>query len=121
MTAVWHIGRMSKERAQRRAEREREAAIQQAARAAEAERRERRAARRRTFQRVLPGARRAGRPTGALARRRRVQIRLLVAVLVSLNVIVWVIRPDWPARLGALVLTLLVFPMLAVLTRPGRR
>ena len=91
---------MSKERAQRRAEREREAAIRAAARAAEAERQERRAARARTLKRhttdLLPRLRPVGRDTGALARRRRVQRGLLVALLLALNMLVWV----RPSRLG---------------------
>ena len=110
---------MSKERAQRRAEREREAAIRTAARAAEAERQERRAARTRALKRHttdrLPRLRPVGRDTGALARRRRIQRGLLVALLLALNVLVWVVRPDWEARLAALVVSLLAFPVLQVL------
>lgn len=110
---------MSKERAQRRAEREREAAIRTAARAAEAERQERRAARTRALKRHttdrLPRLRPVGRDTGALARRRRIQRGLLVALLLALNVLVWVVRPDWEARLAALVVSLLAFPVLQLL------
>lgn len=109
---------MSKERAQRRAAREREAALRTAARATEQERRERRAARKRALRaatsdriRLAP----VGRPTGSLARRRRLQDSMLVAVLACLNLLVWVVRPDWPARLGILVVTLLAFPVLRLL------
>ena len=109
---------MSKERARRRAEREREAAIRTAARAAAAERRERRQARRRrlgtaTVWRVPPPA--PGRPRGILARRHRQQTTGLVAVLVLLNLVVWVVRGDWAAVLGALVVSALVFPVLRLL------
>ena len=110
---------MSKERAQRRAEREREAAIRAAARAAEAERRERREARARAVRRQttdrLPRLRPVGRDTGALARRRRLQRGLLVALLLALNILVWVLRPDWEARLGAALVTVLAFPVLQLL------
>ena len=116
---------MSKERARRRAERERESAIKAAARAAEAERRERRAARARAVRRHttdrLPRLRPVGRDTGTLARRRRIQRGLLVALLVALNVLVWVVRPDWGARLGVLVVSVLAFPVLATLLIPTRR
>ncbi|HET6626904.1 MAG TPA: hypothetical protein VFG63_10995 [Nocardioidaceae bacterium] len=106
---------MSKERARRRAEREKEAAIRAAARAAEAERRERRAARRRTLRRITAGFGSTGRQTGILARRRRIQRSLLVALLVLLNLLVWMVRPDWEARLAALIVSVLAAPVLGTL------
>jgi Flp pilus assembly protein TadB len=112
---------MSKERARRRAAREHEAALRASARAAEAERRERRAARARTLQRAartLPRLHPVGRPTGTLARRRRVQRSLLLALLVAANVLVWLVRPDWEARLAAVVVTVLAAPVLATLLLP---
>jgi len=115
---------VSKERAQRRAEREREAAIKAAARAAEAERRERRQARRQALRRATDRLRRLGgpsRPTGEPARRRRIQTSLLFALLVALNVLVWVARPDWRARLAALIVTVLAAPVLATVLIPRRR
>jgi Flp pilus assembly protein TadB len=116
---------MSKERAKRRAAREREAAVKTAARAAEAERRERRNARRRTVKHAttgrLPRLKPVGRPTGTLARRRRVQTSLLLTLLFAVNVLVWVVRPDWAARLGVLVVTVLAAPVLAVLFIPRHR
>jgi Flp pilus assembly protein TadB len=116
---------MSKERARRRAERERESAIKAAARAAEAERRERREARKRALRRAtsdrLPGFRPVGRDTGTLARRRRVQRGMLVVLLVALNILVWFVRPDWEARLAALVVSVLAFPVLQLLLLPSRR
>jgi len=45
----------------------------------------------------------------------RVQRGLLVALLLALNVLVWVVRPDWEARLAALVVSLLAFPVLQLL------
>lgn len=97
-----------------------------AARAAEEERRERTAARKRSVRRPSRTAPtfllgdRAGQQTGVLARRRRTRIWLLIAFLVAVQVLVWLIRPDWPARLAALVVSILVTPLLAglVLRRP---
>ena len=109
---------MSKERARRRAEREREAAIRTAARAAEQERRERRQARARrlrsfTTDRARRGT--VGRDTGLLARRRRRDTGLLVAGLLVLVVLVRGVRADWAARLGVVVLVALAFPVLRLM------
>lgn len=107
---------MSKDRARQREAREREKAAQAEARAAEAarsaRRRERRAVWSRRLAMVTPGGP-TGQQTGILARRRRVRLNLLIAVLLMIQVLVWVVRPDWPARLAALVVALLVFPVLA--------
>ncbi|HYO40185.1 MAG TPA: hypothetical protein VER39_11055 [Nocardioidaceae bacterium] len=115
---------MSKERARRRAAREHEAGLKASARAAQAERRERRTTRARSLRRAAPGLSRrprVGRADGTLARRRRRQTSVLVAALVALNVLVWVLRPDWQARLAAVVLLVLVFPVLLTLLVPRRR
>ena len=104
---------MSKERARRRAEREREAAVLAAARAAEAERRERRDARLRTVTSRLPKRRRG--PAGILAERRRKQNGALVAVLLGINVLVWIFSDDWALRLAALVVSVLAAPVLHTL------
>ena len=101
---------MSKERERRRAEREREAAVRVAARAAEAERAERKAARKQRFTRWLPTA--APRPTGVLAERRRQQTGLMIAVLITVNVLVWVFFYDWSARAMVAVITLLIAPLI---------
>lgn len=110
---------MSKERARRRAAREHEAALRTSARAAQAERRERRAARSRAVARAttgrLPSRTRTGRPTGALARRRRTRWRVLLGLLVALNVLVWVSGGGWALRAATLVVSLLVAPVLAAL------
>ena len=115
---------MSKERARRRAEREREAAIRAAARAAQHERRERRAARARVARRVtldrMPRLAPAGRPSGTLAHRRRLQTWAVIALLVLANVVVWVVRPDWPSRFAALVVSVLAAPVLVTLLVPRR-
>ncbi|MCR6031991.1 hypothetical protein GGQ22_11090 [Nocardioides sp. zg-579] len=104
---------MSKERARRREERQREAAVLTAARAAEAERRERRDARVRAMTSRLPARR--TRPTGILAARRRRQWQWLLAGLLVANVAVWVFVPEWSARLGALVVSVLAAPVLFTL------
>ena len=104
---------MSKQRARRREEREREAAIVRAARAREAERRERRTARARALTALAP--RRHSRPTGILAERRRRQVGLTVAVLVAINVLVWVFVPGWPTRTMVLCVSLLAAPVLHTL------
>ena len=101
---------MSKERAQRRAQREREAAVREAARAADAERAERKAARKQALTGWLPKP--APRPSGVLAERRRQQTGLMIAVLIALNVLVWVFFSDWAARAMIAVLTLLIAPLI---------
>ena len=101
---------MSKERARRRAEREREAAVLAAARAAEVERRERRDARMRPLTSRVP--RRRNRPSGILAQRRRRQNGALVDVLLALNLLVWIFSGDWALRLAAAVVSLLAAPVL---------
>lgn len=114
---------MSKERARRRAAREHEAALRAAARAADQERRERRAARAAAVRRVTTGRLPTpgrGRQTGVLARRRSRRTGLLLAFLLAVQVVVWVVRPDWETRLAALVVSLLVAPVLGLLVL-GRR
>ena len=99
---------MSKERQVRRAEREREAAVRAAARARQEERRQRSAARRRALTGWLPRPRRT---PGLLARRRRREVTFTVCLLLALNVLVWVTRPEWGLRVLALMVSLLVAPV----------
>src|SRR3954451_8415314 len=101
---------MSKARALARAERERVAAQEVAARAAEAHRLARRAARRDRMERWLP-ARRTGR-TGVLARRRRRQAEVGLALLLAVNVLVWFSERSWSAQALAAVASVLVAPVL---------
>jgi hypothetical protein len=61
-------------------------------------------------------ARSGGRPTGLLAQRRAARRRGVAAALVFLNLVVWLVRPDWPARLSALLITLLALPLLLAFT-----
>ena len=109
---------MSKERARRREQREREAAIKQAARVASQEARERRAARARRVQaagRRLGLGRTTARPTGSLARKRQRQHAVVLGLLLVLLVVGFVVRPDWPARLAFVVVAVLAYPVLRVL------
>lgn len=110
---------MSKERARRREARERELADRAAARAEATRRRDRRQA---LVAPVLGPLRRTrlalstGRQTGPLAQRRRTRTRLLFMVLVFAQILVWIVRPDWQARLAAAVLALFCFPVIAAFT-----
>jgi Flp pilus assembly protein TadB len=108
---------VSKERARRREEREREAAIRRAAHAAEQERRERQAARRQAMQRrrAKLGLGRVGRPGGSLARRRRSQHVVTLLILGGFVLLAFVLRPDWPARLVAVIVAVLAYPVLRTL------
>ena len=99
---------MSKERARRRAEREQEAALKAAARQRAAERKARSRARRRTLTGWVPRPRFQ---PGVLAARRRTELMATFGLLLLLNVLVWLIRPDWAARLGAVVVSAVVFPV----------
>jgi Flp pilus assembly protein TadB len=99
---------MSKERARRRAEREHEAALKAAARQREVERRAGARARRQSLTGWVPRPRRT---PGVLAARRRAELTATIGLLLLLNVLVWLVRPDWAARLMALVVSAVVFPV----------
>ena len=107
---------MSKERARRREAREAEAAVRVKARAeaeAKAARsRARKAARDARLRRL--GLRSAGGQTGVVAERRRTRIRVITLVLIFVQIVVWMLRPDWQARLGALVVSAFVFLVASV-------
>lgn len=105
---------MSKERARRREARERQAAEHAEAQASAAVKAARQRRRRAFWERrmaVLSSG--SGQPTGILARRRRTRLNLIVIALFLTQVVVWIARPDWAARLAALVITLLAFPVIA--------
>ena len=107
---------MSKERARRREAREAEAALRLQASAeadaAAARRRARKAARDARLRRW--GLRSGGRPGGIIAERRRSRVRAIVGALLFVQVVVWLVRPDWQARLGALVVSAFVFLVASV-------
>src|SRR5690349_17576605 len=109
---------MSKERARRRAEREAADALLAARRA--------RRDRWRTLlgldrlRRLTSGrpqrARPARRPaSSALGRQRGRQNGLLLAILVPLNAVYWLLQPSWPWRFGALLASVIAWPLLVVL------
>jgi Flp pilus assembly protein TadB len=99
---------VSKERARRRAERERETALRIAARRRDEQRRARARGRKQALTGWLP--RRHATP-GVLAARRRAELTATIGLLFLVNVLVWLVRPDWAARLAALVVSLVVFPV----------
>jgi Flp pilus assembly protein TadB len=100
---------MSKERARRRAEREREQAVKAAARAARAERQERHEARKRAVSSRLP--RFAKGQSGPLAERHRNQLNITICLLVALNVVVWIAFHDWATRVLVLLVCVLAAPV----------
>jgi hypothetical protein len=55
---------------------------------------------------------RHSRQTGALAERRRRQAGVTGAVVLALNVLVWVFVPDWATRTMVLCVSLLATPVL---------
>ena len=67
-----------------------------AARAREAEKRARASARQQALTGWLPRSRLM---PGALAARRRREIAVTIAILVALNLVVWIVRPDWAVPL----------------------
>jgi Flp pilus assembly protein TadB len=103
---------MSRERARRREEREREQAIRTAARARADERRQRAVARRRSLGGLVP---RSHRRPGVLAARERRQVWVTVAVLLAVNVVTWVVSPAWSVRTVIAMVSLLAAPVLHTL------
>ena len=89
-------------------EREREAAIKAAARAADEERRARSAARRRRLGQWVP--RQRGR-TGTLADRRRTELTVLFLLLFTLNLMIWLAGFGWGVRALALIVSVLGAPV----------
>ena len=79
-----------------------------AARQRASERQARRRARRRAVSGRIPRARLQ---PGVLAARRRTELMATFGLLLLLNLLVWLVRPDWQARVGALVVSALVFPV----------
>lgn len=100
---------MSKERSQRRAEREAAAAALAQQRAAEAERRTRREARAEKLTGWMP--RPAARQTGLLAEKRRRQAGATFAVLIAFNLLVFAFTRDWYMTAFTVVASLLGAPI----------
>jgi Flp pilus assembly protein TadB len=105
---------MSKDRARRRAEREREAEMRAAARQKEAERRARARARRHALTGWIPRPRFV---PGVLAARRRAEMTAALGILLLLNLLVWLVQPGWAPRLGAVVVSVVIFPVVLLAVR----
>ncbi|RIV38496.1 hypothetical protein [Micromonospora radicis] len=105
---------MSKERAQRRAAREAEAARRRVAR----ERALARRARRRALIRKMVPTRR-GR-TGRLRRYSRRERATIVALTLAVVALIWVLVPDLGLRIVLVVLLLLVLPVIVVIALDRR-
>ncbi len=104
---------MSKERARRRAERE--AAEQlEATRAARRARWNVLARLRRVRAATPPPARPPQKASSALGRHRARQNGALLAVLVPVHAVHWLLQPSWAWRIGAIVATLVLWPLLVV-------
>jgi hypothetical protein len=107
---------VSKERARRREEREAQAAVRAGERAlveARAARARARRSARDVWLRRL-GLRSAGRVTGVIAERRRNRVRAIIGMLLFGQLVVWLVRPDWQARFGALIVAAFVFLVASV-------
>ncbi|PZG22744.1 hypothetical protein C1I95_04755 [Micromonospora craterilacus] len=106
---------MSKERAQRRAAREAEAARRQVVR----ERSLARRARRRALVRRLTPTVRRGR-TGRLRRYSRGERSAIVALTLAAIILIWMLVPDPGLRIGLVALLLLVLPVIVVIALDRR-
>ncbi|GGL10035.1 hypothetical protein Sme01_32600 [Sphaerisporangium melleum] len=103
---------MSKERARRRAQREAEKARQAAVRAAREARRARWRRMRARVTAAVPRPVRVARQGGLIARRHRAQNAVMALLFVLVQAGSWLLLSTWAARLGALVLSLLLLPVL---------
>ena len=107
---------MSKERAQRRARREAEAAKRQAERERRAAVEARRRARRKRLVGWLPQRTRIRSQGGLLAAERRRRVGMLVVGFLVLQFLTWVSTPDWGLRAAVLLVSVLAVPLVAALT-----
>jgi Flp pilus assembly protein TadB len=106
---------VSKERAQRRAERDRLAAAQAQARARQAQRQARR-----SRQRRVPSLPRRRRPEGLLARRRRAQNSIIALLVIVAQLFGWLVFHSAMASFALLLLTVLAVPVLVTLVLDRR-
>ena len=51
----------------------------------------------------------------AATQRRRAELGATIGLLLLLNLLVWLVRDDWAARAGALVVSLVVFPVVRLM------
>ena len=101
---------MSKERARRREERERLAAVAASERQAAALRQAKRDARKRAVTRFLPQSH--SRQSGSLAERKRREMIATVGVLVVLNILMFAVARDWALTALLVVVSVLGAPIL---------
>jgi Flp pilus assembly protein TadB len=111
---------VSKERAQRRAERERVAAQEAQRRRRRAERDERRRANRAAWRARLPRRTRRRRQLGLLARRRRTENAVIAILFLAVQVVVWLLSSDPWVRAASALLGILALPVLVTLTLDRR-
>jgi hypothetical protein len=111
---------VSRERARRRAEREAERAREAAVRAARDARLARRRERVRALTAVLPRPVRVARQGGILARRRRAQNAVVVVFFLLVQFLAWLLLSGWAARVGVLLLSILLIPVLVTVALDRR-
>ncbi len=104
---------MSKERARLREERERQATLAAATRAAEAQKAAQRERRRQVLLGWVP--RPAPAPSGTLAARRRRDIGLVLTAVFALNLLVFLASDGWALRTVVLLLSVLLTPVATLL------
>ncbi|MDQ1627585.1 MAG: hypothetical protein QOI54_1329 [Actinomycetota bacterium] len=111
---------MSRERARRRLERERDEAARRSAADRSRRRRVRRQARRDALAALVPARPRGQRQHGLLARRRRTQNGVIACLVLASQLVVWLISPDPWVRGTAAVLAVILTPVLVTLTLDRR-
>jgi Flp pilus assembly protein TadB len=102
---------MSKERQRRREERERQQAIAAAERERREVKRRRRQQRMRAVRDALPKRTRWNTQQGRLADKRKRRAGLLIAIFVVVQVVTWLMTPNWYARGAALIVCLFALPV----------
>jgi Flp pilus assembly protein TadB len=111
---------VSRERALRRAERERAAAVDRERRARQAERESRRRATRAAWRARLPRRTRWRGQQGILARRRRAQNTVILGLYLLVQLVVWLLTDDPWVRAASALLGVLALPVLVTLTLDRR-
>jgi hypothetical protein len=106
---------VSRERARRREERERQRAVAAERQARRAARLRRRRALVRSVRRVLPRAGGSARPAGHLAQRRRAQNGVIATTFAAVQVLTWLLSGTWMVRFAVLVVSILALPVLVTL------
>ncbi|MFG2000130.1 hypothetical protein ACGFNU_13360 [Spirillospora sp. NPDC048911] len=112
---------MSRERAKRRAEREAAAARAAAEHAERQAKAARWRERRRRLTAVIPRPVRVRRQGGELARKRRVQNRVVLGFFLAVQIAGWFLLTTWGARLALLALSIFLVPVFATLAFDRRR